>query len=131
MLKLVCRRQAAKSKREAQFQQRVASLRDAQAFHNDAQRVEGAKEEIAFAASKLLEAPEENLSQLRFLLELGLDDNVEVPRCLHTTLSRVSGVHDTTLIAATEGDLGCLGPGAVDQGLGSAARRCRGWRCSR
>lgn len=109
----------------------MASLRDAQAFHNDAQRVEGAKEEIAFAASKLLEAPEENLSQLRFLLELGLDDNVEVPRCLQITLLRLFSVYDTTLIAANEGDPSCLRPGAAYQGLGSVACRCRGWRCSR
>ena len=82
------RQEATRGKREAQFQQRIAGLRDAQAFHNDAQRVEGAKQEIAFAASKLLEAPEENLAQLRFLLELGLDGNVEVRRRLHP----VSGV---------------------------------------
>lgn len=63
---------------EAQFQRRLAELREVQEYHSAQDLIEKVKEGIAIAASKLLEAPEENLSQLRLLLELCLDDRGEV-----------------------------------------------------
>jgi hypothetical protein len=40
-------------------------------------RVAKVKEQIAIAALKLLESPEQNMSHLRLLLELGLDESRE------------------------------------------------------
>jgi len=65
----VCRSRAA-AKHEA--------LKDAATYHSKAARREDLSEQIAVAASKILEVPEEQLPSLRMLLELALDSDAVV-----------------------------------------------------
>lgn len=66
--------------RRPQWQARLAALRDAQAYHSRTEHIASAKEQMAAAASKLLEDPQANLGHLRLLLELGIDDDAQA-RC--------------------------------------------------
>ena len=86
---------------EARFQARLAELQDAAAYHTRALRVEAVKQQIAAAGSKLLEAPQEHVGQLRLLLELGLDSDSQVRLALAcSTLHNRSHLLDRHLQAA-------------------------------
>ena len=78
-----CRSKHAAARHEGSFQARLADLQDASAFHSRTLRLEEIKRQIASAGSKLMADPMENLSQLRLLLELGLDSDsqVDLPSC--------------------------------------------------
>lgn len=54
------------------------ALKSARMHHNKAVQRTYLQQQIASNASKLLEDPESNLSSLRFLLELTLDDDAVV-----------------------------------------------------
>lgn len=62
------------------------ALKAAATYHSKTARREDLSEQIAVAASKLLETPEEQLPSLRLLLELALDSDAVVRPSLTTSL---------------------------------------------
>jgi hypothetical protein len=66
------------SRIEQKQSRRHEALQAAQVFHSEALRREHMQQQIASNASKLLEAPEEQLPCLRALLELTLDSDLVV-----------------------------------------------------
>eukprot|EP00892_Ulva_mutabilis_P009669 jgi/Ulvmu1/7074/UM033_0135.1 len=68
---------------------RLEALQEAATFHSKAARREELSQQIAVAASKVMEAPEEQLPALRLLLELALDTDAMVQRLAVLSLSSV------------------------------------------
>jgi hypothetical protein len=115
---------------DAKFRAKLAELQDAQAFQDRAARVEAVKQQIALAGSKLLESPQENVAQLRLLLELGLDQDTQVHHTSVLCLLKQSAAVRRAMTFVTgpalrSGTQGTAGAPCQADGL----CRCRAWRC--